>query len=122
LHSFPTRRSSDLKSTGSYYTPHAFVRFLVRETLAPYLRSRSPDDDPNPVAILALKVVDPATGSGHFLVEACRFLGEALYAACRLCDERATAADAASDHVRADVLRQRVADLPDPDGALLAYL
>ena len=32
-------------------------------------------------AILSLKIVDPATGSGHFLVEACRYLGEALYAA-----------------------------------------
>ena len=51
------------------------------------------DENPNPAAILSLKVVDPATGSGHFLVEACRFLGEALYAACRLCDENAAAAE-----------------------------
>ncbi|HXA21097.1 MAG TPA: hypothetical protein VNW90_02275 [Acetobacteraceae bacterium] len=120
------------KTTGSYYTPHAFVRFLVRETLAPQIRERSPDDDPNPAAILSLKVVDPAAGSGHFLVEACRFLGEALYAACRLCDEHAEAAEyeAASarpnDRVRllarADALHRRVSDLPDPDGTLLAYL
>ena len=31
-------------------------------------------------------------GSGHFLVEACRFLGDALYESCRLCDERASEA------------------------------
>ena len=43
--------------------------------------------------ILALKVVDPAIGSGHFLVEACRYLGDALYAACRMCDESAAAAE-----------------------------
>ncbi len=65
-------------------------------------------------------------------MEACRFLGEALYAACRLCDELAAAADDAAvnaqpdDHarlvVRAATLRKRVADLPDPDGLLLAYL
>ncbi len=120
------------KASGSYYTPHAFVRFLVRETLTPHIARRSPDDDPNPAAILALKVVDPATGSGHFLVEACRFLGEALYAACRLCDEFAAAAedaavnaqpdDQASLVIRAAALRKRVADLPDPDGLLLAYL
>ena len=120
------------KTTGSYYTPHAFVRFLVRETLAPQITSRSPDADPDPAAILALKVVDPATGSGHFLVEACRYLADALYAACRMCDERAAvaedeAANAAPDDcarllARATTLRQRVADLPDPDGLLMAYL
>lgn len=120
------------KATGSYYTPHAFVRFLVRETLAPQISSRSPDEDPNPAAILSLRVVDPATGSGHFLVEACRFLGEALYAACRLCDDNAAAAEDAAERARpdeharlltrAEALRKRVADLPDPDGTLLAYL
>ena len=57
------------------------------------LPTRSPDGEPNPRAILALKVVDPATGSGHFLVEACRYLGDALYAACRRCDELAAAAE-----------------------------
>ena len=81
------------KMTGSYYTPHAFVRFLVRETLAPQIADRSPDAEPDPRAILALKVVDPAAGSGHFLVEACRYLGDALYVACRMCDELATAAE-----------------------------
>jgi hypothetical protein len=120
------------KTTGSYYTPHAFVRFLVRETLAPQIRERSPDDDPNPAAILSLKVVDPASGSGHFLVEACRFLGDALYAACRQCDEQAEAVEDAAMNARpdervrmlakADALRRRAADLPDPHGTLLAYL
>ncbi|MGA3400816.1 MAG: hypothetical protein ABSC95_16470 [Acetobacteraceae bacterium] len=120
------------KATGSYYTPHEFVRFLVRETLGDMVRARSPDEDPNPAAILSLKVVDPATGSGHFLVGACRFLGEALYAACRLCDTQAAAAEAAAERAaphhrarllaRAVTLRARVAALPDPDQALLAYL
>jgi hypothetical protein len=119
---FFLRAGTGRKATGSYYTPRAFVRFLVRETLGPQLRARSPDNDPNPAAILSLKVLDPATGSGHFLVEACRFLGEALYAACRLCDEQARAAHDAGDDARAAVLRGRVAELPDPNGALLAYL
>jgi hypothetical protein len=120
------------KATGSYYTPHAFVRFLVRETLAPRIAEYSRDDDPNPAAILALKVIDPATGSGHFLVEACRYLAEALYAACRMCDESAAAAEdaavcaASEDRARllsrAVSLRRRLAELPDPDGLLLAYL
>jgi len=118
------------RATGAYYTPHEFVRFLVRETLGAQVRSSSPDEDPNPTGILALKVVDPATGSGHFLVEACRFLGEALYIACRLCDTQATAAEAeaaraAGDQrarllARAETLRARVSELPDH--VLLAYL
>ena len=81
------------KATGSYYTPHSFVRFLVQETLGPQVAERSPHDDPQPGEILKLKVLDPAMGSGHFLVEACRFLGQHLYEAARLCDEKATAAE-----------------------------
>jgi hypothetical protein len=119
------------KTTGSYYTPHAFVRFLLRETLAPRIAELSTDSDPNPRAILSLKLVDPAAGSGHFLVEACRQLGEALYAACRLCDEQASTLESeaanASDGrdaltARAEALRDRIASLPDPDRSLLAYL
>jgi hypothetical protein len=116
---FYLRAGSGRKSTGSYYTPHPFVRFLVREALAPQIENRSPEADPNPAAILALKVVDPAMGSGHFLVEACRFLGEALYTACRQCDALATTE---TDTSRAATLRGRVAELPDPDGLLLAYM
>jgi len=108
------------KATGSYYTPHEFVRFLVRETLGPRIAACSPADDPDPAAILALKVVDPAVGSGHFLVEACRFLGDALYLACRQCDDLATMAARAGDSARVGWLRARLAALPD--AALGAYL
>ncbi len=110
------------KSTGSYYTPHAFVRFLVQETLGPEVEERSPKEDPRPGEILKLKVLDPAMGSGHFLVEACRFLGEKLYEACRLCDEVAIEADKAGDAARAAELRRRVEELPDPNDELVAYL
>jgi len=124
------------KASGSYYTPHPFVRFLVQETLGPQVAERSPKDDPNPAEILKLKVLDPAMGSGHFLVEACRFLGDALYEACRVCDEKATAAEEAAEASAArddeqafdaadaemQQWRQRVIDLPDPDDELLRYL
>ncbi len=121
------------KSSGSYYTPHPFVRFLVQETLGPQIAEKSPESDPNPGAILELSVLDPAMGSGHFLVEACRFLGEHLYEACRLCDERATELQeqASSEHdpakasallARAETLLKRVVDLPDPDDELVAWL
>lgn len=132
------------KASGSYYTPHSFVKFLVRETLEPLLAQRSPMDDPRPGEILKLKVLDPAMGSGHFLVEVARFLGDKLYEACRLCDERAldlerraegalesggsTPPSAAGPSERnalleqARDLRRRVEDLPDPDDELVAYL
>jgi hypothetical protein len=121
------------KATGSYYTPHPFVRFLVQETLGPQVAERSPAGDPNPGEILKLKVLDPAMGSGHFLVEACRFLGERLYEATRLCDglaadaERAAAASKDPGERerllgRARELRQRVEELPDPNDELVAYL
>jgi hypothetical protein len=129
---FYLRAGLGRKATGSYYTPHEFVRFLVRETLGEAVSARTTDDDPNPGGILTLKVVDPATGSGHFLVETCRFLGEALYVACRLCDTQAAALEADALRAapndrerlrqRAETLRARVSDLPDPDRALLAYL
>lgn len=121
------------KATGAYYTPHPFVRFIVQETLGPQVAERSPSTEPDPGAILKLKVLDPAMGSGHFLVEACRFLGEKLYEACRLCDELALEAEEAPDKASADSereehcrrasdLRGRVEALPDPDDQMLAYL
>jgi hypothetical protein len=66
------------KQSGSYYTNRAFVDFLVRETIDPMAR------DNTPRAVLALKVVDPAMGSGHFLVGACRRLAEHLLVAYRV--------------------------------------
>ena len=121
------------KASGSYYTPHSFVRFLVQETLGPLCAARSPQNDPNPGKILKLKVLDPAMGSGHFLVEACRFLAEKLYEACRLCDERATPAEvqaenALDEEVRAKAraeahkYRQRILNLPDPNDEIVQYL
>lgn len=121
------------KATGAYYTPHAFVRFLVQETLDPLVTARSPKADPHPLALLDLRIIDPAMGSGHFLVEACRYLGERLYEACRLCDELASREEEKSEGsapeavktaalARAAELRRRVQELPDPNDELLAWL
>jgi hypothetical protein len=120
------------KATGSYYTPRAFVRFLLQETLTPQIAARSSDADPQPGKILALNVLDPAMGSGHFLVEACRLLGDKIYEACRMCDElasraeqeaeKAAGASAKQAHLaRAAELRQRIEAL-SRDGALASYL
>ncbi len=68
-------KGSQRKLTGSYYTPPALVAELVRSTLDPVIRQAvdSRPEDPR-AAVLALNVVDPACGSGHFLLAAARRL------------------------------------------------
>jgi hypothetical protein len=76
------------KGTGSYYTPDEIVRFLVRKGLEPHFQRRAAQfredmeklraaggQDPERERasiedLLGLEVVDPAMGSGHFLVAA----------------------------------------------------
>ena len=62
----------DRKATGSYYTPDYIVRYIVENTLAPLCKNKSVDE------ILSLKILDPATGSGHFLVGVVDYLAEEL--------------------------------------------
>jgi hypothetical protein len=72
--------SEERRRSGSHYTPRALTEPIVRTTLEPILaRLRGADGrPPRPAQILDLKVCDPAMGSGAFLVEACRQLGDAL--------------------------------------------
>ena len=65
------RHSSYRKATGTFYTPRSLTEYLVRRTLAPLV------DDASPEGILALRILDPAMGSGAFLVGACRYMGQA---------------------------------------------
>ena len=59
------------KATGTFYTPQPIADYLVRRTLGPLVRDAAPE------RILQLRIVDPAMGSGAFLVGACRFLAGA---------------------------------------------
>ncbi len=63
------------KSSGTFYTPRAITEYLVRHTLQPLVEDASAD------AILGLRVLDPAMGSGALLVAACRYLAAAYEAA-----------------------------------------
>jgi len=96
------------RSSGSYYTPNHIVEYIVRKTLGPicasihnnlekeikslqneYNRARGNNrkligekleklnndyDD----RILHLNILDPAMGSGHFLLSACQYLAEEI--------------------------------------------
>lgn len=63
------------KTTGSYYTPDSLVQVLLDSAFEPVVEetiARNPDKPAE--ALLALSIVDPACGSGHFLLAAARRL------------------------------------------------
>lgn len=66
------KTSEERKQTGSFYTPRAITEFLVRRTLHPLVENKTADE------IFALRVLDPAMGSGAFLVATCRYLATAV--------------------------------------------
>ncbi|MGA3122905.1 MAG: DNA methyltransferase [Polyangiaceae bacterium] len=70
---------SERRRTSSHYTPRSLSEPIVRRTLEPLLVVLG--DAPASERILSLNVCDPAMGSGAFLVEACRFLGDRVLAA-----------------------------------------
>lgn len=74
------------KKQGSYYTPQVIVRYLVDQTLGRYLYGTTtgqPDGAPLPdeprksaTDIRTLRVIDPACGSGSFLIYAYAVLAD----------------------------------------------
>ena len=99
---------SERKTTGSYYTPSSLIQCLLDSALEPVVKDRlkaveretrgsritdhtsrftSPEE-----AILSIKVVDPACGSGHFLIAAAHRLARHL-ARARTGDEEPAPAE-----------------------------
>ena len=80
--------SEERRRSGSHYTPRELTQPIVRTTLEPVLKRLRDDRSgpPTPEQVLDLKVCDPAMGSGAFLVEVCRQLGDALVDAWRAHD------------------------------------
>lgn len=67
------------KITGSYYTPDNLVQELISSALDPVIEQRLAARPDQPIeALLAITVIDPACGSGHFLLAAARRLAERL--------------------------------------------
>ena len=96
---------SDRKTTGSYYTPDQLVQLLIVSALLPVIADRlakasTPEEKEQ--ALLAIRVLDPACGSGHFLLAAARRLALEL-ARIRAGDEEP------SEELRQECLREVVA-------------
>ncbi len=72
-------KGNDRKKSGSYYTPDSLVQELIKSALEPVIEQRLAANLGNPTAaLLAIRVIDPACGSGHFLLAAARRLAEKL--------------------------------------------
>ncbi len=69
------------ESEGTYYTPKFIVDNIVENALGPIIdkiieETKNPKDQVE--KILQLKILDPAMGSGHFLVGAAEYIGKRL--------------------------------------------
>ena len=71
--------TEERRRSGSHYTPRTLTEPIVAEALRPWLESCN--GKPTAQQVLALKLCDPAMGSGAFLVALCRFLARWLVAA-----------------------------------------
>ncbi|NJK81696.1 MAG: N-6 DNA methylase [Chloroflexaceae bacterium] len=69
------------KRTGSYYTPDYIVEYILEQAVGPVLAAavaNQPDDAAKVQAVLAVNVLDPSMGSGHFLVAATEYIARFL--------------------------------------------
>jgi hypothetical protein len=95
-------RGNQRKTTGSYYTPDSLVQALLDTALDPVLDRAEAGAEAPAEALLRLAVVDPACGSGHFLLAAARRI------ATRVARHRAGGTPSAEDfrHALRDVARR----------------
>ena len=71
------------KATGSYYTPDYIVKYIIKNVLDPLIEKKKEEwidrmDQPFWQVLLEIRILDPAMGSGHFLVEATDYLAREL--------------------------------------------
>jgi len=73
------------KATGSYYTPDYIVQYIVENTVGELIDEKTDEaeekGESEAKAILEMEVLDPAMGSGHFLVGAVEYMAEELVSA-----------------------------------------
>ena len=93
------QKGNQRKTTGSYYTPDSLVQALLDTALDPVLKKIEAEADDSAKALLKLSVIDPACGSGHFLLAA------ASRIATRLARIRAEGTPSDFRHALRDVAR-----------------
>ena len=98
--SFYVTEGRDRRSSGTHYTPKTLTEMIVKEALEPVVydgpakgASRAEWKLKSPDELLNLKVCDPAMGSGAFLVQACRYLGDRLVDAWEIAEKAGKAID-----------------------------
>ena len=98
----------DRRATGAHYTPKQLTEMLAKEALEPIVYRGPAEGLPRaewqlktPAEILDLKVCDPAMGSGAFLVQACRYLGDRLVDAWEIAEKAGKAIDSDGSVVEA---------------------
>jgi len=101
------------KSTGSYYTPDYIVNYIVKNTIDPVVDERwqkaGERNESLIDATLSVKVLDPAMGSGHFLVGALEHLSARLMEAVRVEAEYRRIPDDAKDRYTLGWAKREVA-------------
>lgn len=77
-----TAAGNERKTTGSYYTPSGLINLLLESALDPVINEAvsGKTAEEAEAALLDLKVVDPAVGSGHFLIAAAQRIAKRLAA------------------------------------------
>src|SRR5208337_628277 len=89
----------DRKSSGSYYTPDYIVNYIVKNTIGPVIEEKWRDAKEKKTSYidvtLSINILDPAMGSGHFLVGAVEFLSQKLLEAVQKDFEAGKIADTA---------------------------
>ena len=99
-------KGSARKLTGSYYTPSSLVHELVKSALEPVLKDAIAERPENPrQAILDIKVIDPACGSGHFLLAAARRMAAEI---ARLEADYGTADEMVRQHALREVVQHSI--------------
>jgi hypothetical protein len=94
------------KATGSYYTPDYIVKYMVEQSIGPALRAAVAKESTEAgriEAALGVKVLDPAMGSAHFLVEATETIARFLV------DQGMIPEDAGADEADLTYWKRRVA-------------
>ena len=101
------------KSTGSYYTPDYIVNYIVKNTIDPVVDERwqkaGERNESLIDATLSVKVLDPAMGSGHFLVGALEHLSARLMEAVRVEAESGRIPDDTKDRYTLEWAKREVA-------------